>query len=305
MRRINYHHLHYFWVVARHGKLTHAAKLLRISQSALSMQIRQLEEELGQELFVRKGRLLELSEAGRIAYSYADDIFRRGEELGALLSEGRRPERHVVRIGSVATLSRNFQEAFVQPLLGRPDVHLVMQVGRLEEMLSRLAAHSIDLVLSNAHVQGDQEHPWRSSLIARQAVSVVGRKTPRRKRFRLPDDLHDRHLLVPGAGSEVRNAFELLCEQWELHPKVLAEVDDMAMLRLLARDSRALAIIPKVVVRDEINSGLLQEHATLPGVFESFYAVTIRRHFASPLINELLSRPAGDFLEFQPMDSKA
>ena len=298
MRRLNYHHLHYFWVVARQGKLTQAARLLRISQSALSMQIRQLEDELEQELFLRQGRSLELTEAGRITFSYADRIFRQGEELQALLAEGIRPHRHVVRIGSVATLSRNFQEAFVRPVIDRKDVHLVMQAGRLEDMLSRLAAHSIDLLLSNVAVQGDEEHSWRSRLVARQAASVIGKAGPigRRKRFRLPQDLKDRPVLVPGPTSEVRSGFELLCQQWDVHPHVLAEVDDMAMLRLIARDSDALAILPKVVVRDEIKNGDLVELATLPGVYEHFYAISVQRHFNSPILQELLSRPAEEYL---------
>ena len=296
MRRINYHHLHYFWVVAKQGKLTQAARLLSISQSALSMQIRQLEENLGQDLFLRKGRALELTEAGRIAFSYAEDIFKRGEELDALLSEGHRPERHLVRIGAVATLSRNFQEAFVKPVIDREDVHLVMHSGRLDELLSRLAAHSIDILLSNVPVQGDEEYPWRCRLVARQAVSVIGRPAPKKRKFRLPEDLRDSRLLLPGPGSEIHSAFGLLCEQWGVHPHVLAEVDDMAMIRLLARDSEALAILPKVVVRDEISAGTLVAHATLPGVFENFYAVSIQRHFESPILKELLARPAEAFL---------
>jgi len=297
MRRLNYHHLHYFWVVARQGKLTEAARLLRISQSALSMQIRQLEEQLGQQLFLRQGRSLELTEAGRITFSYADRIFRQGEELQAYLEEGIRPQRHLVRIGSVATLSRNFQEGFVRPVIDRKDVHLVMQSGRLEDMLSRLAAHSIDLLLSNVPVPGDEEHPWRSRLVARQAVSVIGHpRTSGRQRFRLPEDLKDRPVLLPGGSSEVRSGFELLCEQWDVHPHVLAEVDDMAMLRLIARDSDALSILPKVVVRDEINNGDLVELATLPGVYEHFYAISVERHFKSPILQELLSRPAEEYL---------
>lgn len=295
MRRLNYHHLHYFWMVARQGKLTETAELLKISQSALSMQIRQLEDDLGQPLFHRKARRLELTEAGRIAFSHAEDIFRRGDQLRALLVEGRQADRQHVRIGSVATLSRNFQEAFVRPLIDREDVHLVMQSGRLEEMLSRLATHSIDLLLSNVPVQGDEEHAWRSRLIAKQAVSIIGHGRRRRK-FRLPEDLQEAKVLVPGQGSEIRNAFELLCEQWEVQPTVLAEVDDMAMLRLLARDSAALAIMPKVVVRDEINSGILIEHVSLPGVYENFYGIRVRRQFESPIIRELMRRPAEDFL---------
>lgn len=300
MQRLNYHHLHYFWVVARQGKLTQAAELLNISQSALSMQIRQLEEELGKDLFVRKGRSLELTEVGRITLSYADQIFRQGEELQALLGHGLRPTREMIRIGSVATLSRNFQEAFVAPVIDRTDVHLVMQSGRLEDMLSRLASHALDILLSNVQVPGDEERPFRTRLLARQAVGVIGKRTDRGGRFRLPDDLRDRPVLLPGQYSEIRSGFELLCEEWGVQPEILAEVDDMAMLRLLARDSDAFAILPKVVVRDEISSGELFEYATLPGLHENFYAISVRRHYQSSLMKELLARPSDDF--FNPVE---
>lgn len=296
MQRINYHHLHYFWCVAKLGKLTDAARMLNVSQSALSTQIAQLEDLLGQPLFIRSGRRLSLSEAGRIAYSYADDIFRRGEEMAALLMKGERPEQKMLRVGAVSTLSRNFQEAFIAPLLGETDVHLVMQSGRLQDLLTGLGTHSLDVVLSNVAVRGDEENPWRSRRVARQRVSVIGK--PRgRKAFRIPEDLRDTPLLLPGAHSDIRGAFDLLCEQWNLRPLVRAEVDDMAMLRLLVRDSDSLAILPKVVVRDEIESGVLKEHAVLPGLYENFYAISVKRHFEPPLLKRLLARSTDNMLD--------
>ena len=173
MSRLNFHHLHYFWAVAREGHLTRAAGQLHVSQSALSAQIRQLEEQLGQPLFTRQGRALHLTEAGRVALAYADTIFATGQELLAVLRDGQRRDRQVLRIGAVATLSRNFQENFIRPLLPRPDVELVLQSGSLTELLARLGVHTLDLVLSNRPVQGDAEHPWRCRRIARQPVTCA------------------------------------------------------------------------------------------------------------------------------------
>jgi LysR family transcriptional activator of nhaA len=300
--RLNFHHLHYFWFVVRQGRLTEAARLLRVSQSALSTQIRQLEETLGQRLFDRVGRRLVLTEAGRIAFSYAEEIFRKGEELSALLAQGIGPERQVIRIGAVATQSRNFQEAFLKPVLDRRDAYLTLRSGRLEELLTQLASHQIDLVLSNVPVQADDEHPWRCRRIARQQVSVIGQPRAGGEPFRLPDDLRGARLLVPGVRSEIRPAFDLLCEQWHLRPTIAAEVDDMAMLRLLARDTDALAVMPPVVVRDEIAAGRLVEHARLPGLYENFYAITIRRHFEHSHIRQLLERTEADPLFLTPED---
>ncbi|TAG32737.1 MAG: LysR family transcriptional regulator [Polaromonas sp.] len=296
MARLNFHHLHYFWAVAKEGHLTRAASQLNVSQSALSAQIKQLEHQLGQPLFTRQGRALQLTEAGRVALAYADTIFAAGSELVATLRDGQRLERQVLRIGSVATLSRNFQESFLKPLLLRTDVELVLHSGSLVELLARLSVHTLDVVLSNSSVPADMDHPWRCRRIARQPVSLVGRPRPAGQAFRYPQELAEVPLLLPGRGNEIRAGFDLLCEQAGLRCRVMAEVDDMAMLRLLARDTAGVALLPAVVVRDELRQGILQEYAVVPHLFESFYATTVQRHFEPALLKALLGRNQADVL---------
>lgn len=300
MSRLNYHHLHYFWAVAKEGNLTRAASRLHVSQSALSVQIRQLEEQLGQALFERRGRTLQLTEAGRLALSYAESIFAAGGELVALLREGRRANRQVLRIGAVSTLSRNFQENFVRPLLERDDVELVLQSGGLAELLGRLRVHTLDVVLSNRRVHGTTDEPWRCRRIARQAVSLVGRPRPKRRAFRFPEELAEVPLLLPGPDHDIRAGFDLMCEQRGLRYRLRAEVDDMAMLRLLARDSDSVALLPTVVVQDELRSGRLVEYAVVPELSETFYAISVRRHFEPPLLKALLKRTEADVLGIPP-----
>ena len=296
MSRLNFHHLHYFWAVAKEGHLTRAAARLHVSQSALSAQIKLLEGQLGHALFTRSGRTLQLTEAGRMALTYADTIFASGHELMALLQGGVRQTRQVLRIGAVATLSRNFQENFVKPLLSRSDVELVLQSGSLEDLLPRLRVHALDLVLSNRRVHADADHPWRCRSIARQPVSLVGRPRTKRRAFRFPEELAEVPLLLPSRDSDIRAAFDLLCEQHGLRCHVLAEVDDMALLRLLARDSGAVALVPSVVVRDELQTRQLVEYCVVPDLVENFYAITVKRHFEPPLLKALLKRDQADVL---------
>ncbi len=300
--RLNYHHLYYFWTVARIGHLTRAAESLHISQSALSGQIRKLEESLGHDLFIREGRRLKLSEAGRVAFSYAEEIFRHGEELTALLKSGTQTNREVLKIGAVATLSRNFQEGFLRPLLGRKDLELKLQSGSLDDLLRRLSAHRVDLILSNQAVSGDDENPWRSRRLARQPVSLIGPagEAPIDINRNLGDFLKGRSLIVPGPDSHIRQAFDQLCEYQGLYPQIIAEVDDMAMMRLLTRDTRHFAILPPVVVRDELKAGVLTDYGALPGVYEEFYAISIRRQFQPALVTELLAQPAEELLTSLP-----
>ena len=296
MTHLNYHHLNYFRMVARTGNLTRAAQQLNVSQSALSTQIRQLEAQLGQALFDRQGRRLVITEAGRIALGYAETIHASGSELLSTFRDGMLQVRQVLRIGAVATLSRNFQESFVEPLLGRGDVTLVLQSGSLPEMLARLAAHSLDLVLSNQRVHADSLHHGQCRRIARQQVSLVGRPRSAATPFRFPDDLQGLNLILPSPQSELRAAFDLLCEQYKLRITALAEVDDMAMVRVLARASAAPAVVPTVVVRDELRDGTLQEYCRLPNLWENFFAINVKRQYQHPLIEGLFERSDSDLL---------
>lgn len=286
MRRLNFHHLHYFWVVAKEGNLTRAAQSLHVAQSALSTQIRALEEQLGHALFIRSGRNLLLTEAGQLVLDYADSIFALGSELQMTL-QGALQANQQLRIGAVATLSRNFQENLLRPFLGRGELRIVLESGSLGELLERLALHKLDVVLTNQAVSSDVQRSWRCRLLDRQSVCLVG--PPRASEFDLQRDLQQARLIVPGRSSDIRSQFDLFCDSRGLRPDICAEVDDMAMLRLLARDSGDMALLPAVVVQDELQAGVLQLYAEIPEIAEQFFAVTLQRHFNLSILEELLA----------------
>jgi LysR family transcriptional activator of nhaA len=288
MSGLNYHHLRYFWGIAHEGKLTQAAERFNVSQSALSTQVKKLEDQLGHALFEREGRGLKLTEAGRIALDYADTVFQAGEELLRTLEGQPGTERKVLRVGAITTLSRNFQIALLRPLLDRGDVELVVRSGTMRELLSQLEAHAIDLVLSNHPVARDAKASWHSHLLQVQPVSIVGPPVPDGSELRFPEDLATMPILVPSLDSDVRVAFDRLLELAAIRPTIVAEVDDMAMLRLFARDSHCLALVPPVVVRDELRDGILVERCKIPEITESFYAITQSRRFPNPLVKELV-----------------
>ncbi len=292
---LNFHHLQYFWAVAHEGHLTRAAARLHVAPSAVSTQIAKLERELGHPLFERAGRQLTLTEAGRIVLDHADTIFAMGRELvGTLQLQGK--ERHVLRVGSLATLSRNFQVAFLAPLFGRDDVELVVRSGAFGELLRALEAHRLDVVLANTVPVRDAATPWVAHALAEQPVSLVGRPAgarPRRRTRQSPEHvralLERERLVVPSGETAIRASFDALVERLGVRPRIAAEVDDMAMLRLLARDGVGVAIVPSIVVRDELERGELVELARLPGLVETFYAITPKRRFPNALLAELLA----------------
>lgn len=285
---LNYHHLRYFRAIVQEGGLTKAAARLNVAQSALSIQLRQLEENLGHALFERKNRALVLTEAGQIALRYADSIFRTGEEMIDTLQHRSRKTRQVLRIGAVATLSRNFQWEFLQPLRNRRDVEVVLRSGSLRDLMLQLRNHSVDAVLSNQALPRDAETGHHSHLLAEQEVSLVARPSAGMKPFSFPDDFRKTPVVLPGLESDIRATFDLLMDQEGIRPIIAAEVDDMAMLRVLSLHLKAMALVPKVVVRDELRAGLLVERYRFPAIKESFYAITPSRTFPNPLVRELI-----------------
>lgn len=288
MSGINYSHLRYFHAVAHEGNLTRAAEALHVSQSAVSVQIHKLEESLGARLFDRRGRLLVLTDAGRLALDHADAIFGLGDRLATALRKGR-PEQSL-RVGALATLSRNFQVAFLAPVLERGDVRLLLRSGELRALLKQLEAHRIDVLLSNLTPPRQADVPWIQHLIAEQPVALIGQAQRVRRRRQWRDLLASEPLVLPAPESGLRSAFDALVHRLKITPRIAAEADDMAMLRLLVRQNVGLGVIPPVVVRDELAAGVLVQVAGLPGLRETFVALTLPREFPNPLLASLIQQ---------------
>jgi len=287
---LNYHHLRYFWLIARERNLTRAARQLHVSPSALSTQLRTLEARLGQPLFDRRRKTLGLTEAGRLAFDYAETIFRAGNELLDTFAGQASARRRPLRVGATATLSRNFQLDFVRPLLARRDVGVVLRSGNLRELLVQLEACAVDVILTTELVPADAERKLEHHLMAEYPVSLVAARRVKVARGKFPFNLRQVPLVLPGKASALRAAFDALLARAGICPRVAAEVDDMAMLRLLAREGAGVALVPPVVVRDELRSGQLREVCRVPGLTKPYYAITLQRQFPHPLVRELIDR---------------
>lgn len=288
MNDLNYHHLRYFREVAHDGNLTRTAERLNLSQSALSAQIRQLEARLGHPLFDRKGRRLALTEVGRIALDHADRIFGTGEELIATLRETG-PGRQTIRVGANSTLSRNFQLGFLRPVLGRAEVAIVLRSGNVPVLYDALQALALDVVLTTEPPARDVFAGFVAHRIAEQKVGIFGTRA-RMRHPTLAALLQAEPVILP-TESSIRTGFDSLVARLGVTPRIAAEVDDMAMVRLLAREDLGLAIAPAVVLADEIASGLFHPSGFDLRIVETFYAVTTDRRFPNPLLRELLGGP--------------
>ncbi len=229
-----------------------------------------------------------LTEAGRITLTHADTIFATGEDLISTLRQRVNTRQQTLRVGSMATLSRNFQLGFLQPVLGRPDVDLILRSGPLRDLLASLEDHQLDVVLTNVVPMRDSHVQWISHALAEQPVTLVGKQERVGKGASLQDLLAHQPLILPTIESSIRTGVDALLDRMGIKPRIAAEVDDMAMLRLLARENLGLAVVPPIVVKDEIDSGLLVEAVQFPRLTESFHAITLVRRFPNPLLQQLL-----------------
>lgn len=289
MNQLNYHHLRYFHAIVREGTLTRAAERLHVSQSALSIQLKKLEESLGCALFDRQHKTLTLTEEGKMVLDYAETIFRTGDEMLATLQNKNKRYRDVLRVGAVSTLSKNFQLKFLKRALDDQFLEVVIHSASLRVLIAQLKAHMIDLVLSNNPVMRDHESKIHCQLIAEQPVSLVAPPSfKKRRKFKFPQDLCDVPMVLPSLESNIRAGFDLIMEREGIRPLIAAEVDAMAMLRLIARETEAITLVPPVVVQDELKNGRLVELYQIPEIRENFYAITASRRYPNPYLEKLL-----------------
>lgn len=295
MEPLNYHHLHYFWLVAREGRLTAAADKLGLSPSTLSAQIRQLEEQVGVELFRRRGRGMELTDAGRAALDTADQIFGLGQELQAgLRTIGSAAAVLRLRVGVADVLPKALSARLVQPALqiARP-VHLVCRQGRPERLIADLGLHDVDLVLTDAPAGLSRglrvhTHPLRSSPVGLYGAPALAARI----RDAFPAALEGAPLLLSGEGTARRRAVEAWLAGRGLRPQVIAECEDSAMLKSFGQAGLGLIAMPTAVEGELASWYGMQPVGVLDGVEEQVFAVTTERRPTHAGVRAILAAAA-------------
>jgi LysR family transcriptional activator of nhaA len=286
IRRLNYQHLLYFWSVVRTGSLTRACQELALSPPTISAQLRTLEERLGEKLLAKSGRTLVPTEVGRLVYSYADQIFGLGQDLVEALEHrpSARPLRLVVGIDDVVPKEiayRILRPAFA---LKRP-VRLVCREGTLERLVADLAVHEIDVVLSDApitpslnvraysHSLGTCEVPW-------MATPTLA-KTLRRG---FPKSLDGVPVLLPTDDTAIRRALDQWFEKNDVHPVMIGEFEDYAMLREFARAGHGFAPVPSLLEEQFRRQYGFARVGLATGVKGEFFAISIERKIKNPAV---------------------
>ncbi|HEY0590483.1 MAG TPA: LysR family transcriptional regulator, partial [Thermoanaerobaculia bacterium] len=255
MEWLNYHHLYYFWAVAREGSIARATKILHLTQPTISAQLRQLEDSLGERLLEKSGRGLALTEAGRVAFRYADEIFALGRELRDTLRDRPtgRPRRATVGIADV--IPKLVAYRILRPALDpRADVELVCREGVTEALLEALAQHEVDLVLTDAPASRRPLHAF-NHFVGESGTSFFGSAALAAAHGAgFPRSLAGAPLLVPAAGTQLRRALEMWLNEREIVPRRVGEFDDLALLTVFGTAGRGIFPAPTVIERD-VESG--------------------------------------------------
>jgi LysR family transcriptional regulator, transcriptional activator of nhaA len=288
MEWLNYHHLLYFWLVAREGSVTRASKQLRLAHPTVSGQIHQLEENLGEKLFVRHGRNLALTEIGRVAFRYADQIFTLGQELQDVFkgrAVGRQPLRLVVGVSD--TIAKSIVHRILEPAFGLEDrVQIVCREDRsTDAFMTDLAEHVVDVVLSDAPAgPGTAVRTFSHPLGECGTSFFAAPKLARSLQRGFPGSLDGAPLILPGSDSTFRRALNEWFSGREIHPQVVAELDDFALASVFGEGGRGVFAAPDVVAAELGQRYTVKLVGKAPQIRQRFYAISGERKLKHPAV---------------------
>lgn len=287
---LNYHHLLYFWVVAHEGSIAAATKKLNLTQPTISAQLRLLEESLSEKLFVKSGRRLELTEAGRIALRYADEIFALGRELRDTLRD--RPTGRPVRVtvGIADVVPKLVAYRVLRPAFETADeVEMVCREASSEQLLHLLGQHEVDLVLTDAPASAMPLRAYNHLLGESGTTFFAAPSLAARLKRTFPRSLHRAPLLLPGAATQIRRALELWLDRSGIEPQRIGEFDDLALMAAFGRAGKGVFPAP-TGIEDEIQEqDGVRVVGRLPEVKERFYAVSAERKIKNPMVSAITS----------------
>lgn len=284
MEWLNFHHLRYFWMVAKKGSVRKAADELHVSQPSISAQLKLLEESLEAKLFRRSGRNLVLSETGHLVLSYADEIFSSGRELMSAVKQrpGKRPLRF--NIGLTDAFPKVIAFQIVKAALRFTDpIHIVCREGEIGPLVQQLQAHRLDIVLADEPASSSLKTKTFNHRLGRSgftfcAVPALAAKL--RRNF--PHSLNDAPALLPTENMGLRSALETWFDQKEIHPRVIGEFEDSALMGVCSSGGRGFTVVPTVVDRIALKQYGLKVIARVEECGSDFYAITADRRLKHP-----------------------
>jgi LysR family transcriptional activator of nhaA len=283
---LNYHHLFYFWVVAREGGVSKGAAKLRLAQPTVSAQIRSLERALGERLFDRRGRTLALTDIGRLVYRYADEIFSIGRELLNAVRGRPTVRPALLTIGVADAVPKLMVRRLLQPALADPDrLHLVVREDKPEALIGQLSAHALDAVIADAPAPPHLRVKVFSHLLGESGTTFFApAAVAARLRRRFPASLHGAPMLLPTLNTAIRRGLDHWFERRGVAARILAEFEDTALLEAFGAEQAAVFPAPTAIEQDVIERHRLGVVGRAPEVRARYYALSAERRLKHPAV---------------------
>lgn len=284
---MNFKHLHYFWVTAKAGGIMRAGEQLHTTPQTLSGQIKLLEDRLGRKLFRKSGRKLELTENGRLALGYADQIFTLGAELETALHQAHGGQRVLdFRVGVADSVAKSVAYRLLEPAMSVPEpVKLICSEGKFPELLSQLALHRLDLVIADEPMSKRMSIKAFNHPLGSTAMSFFCAPALRdRLRGAFPACLNGMPMLIQGASASVRQQLEGWLIRHQIHPRIIGEFDDGALMTAFGREGRGVFMAPTVLEAETVAQFGVQVIGRSDELVEEFFAVSAQRRITHPCV---------------------
>ncbi|MDB5765114.1 MAG: nhaR [Herminiimonas sp.] len=288
---VNFRHLYYFWVVAKEGSVTRAAERLDVAVQTISAQLSLLEQSIGKSLLAPQGRRLTLTEAGRIALGYADQIFLLGEQMQDALADSDVDRTMRLTVGISDSLPKLISSRLLEAALRLPErVKLVCFEDKFESLLGDLSVHKLDVVLTDRPVPSGTTLRVFSHLLGESEITLFGLPALAKKyRPKFPASLNGAPLLLPTRNNAIRGRIDHWFETHDLRPDVVGEFDDNALLNTFGRSGLGLFPAPSALAADVEEQFGAVPVGELSQVREQFYAISNERKIKHPAIDAILS----------------
>jgi LysR family transcriptional activator of nhaA len=293
---MNFKHLHYFWVTAKAGGIMRAGEQLHTTPQTLSGQIKLLEDWLGRKLFRKNGRNLELTEDGHLALGYADQIFALGTELETAVRQAHGGQRVLdFKVGVADAVTKSIAYRLLEPALSVAEpVRLVCSEGKFPDLLAQLALNRLDLVIADEPMSKRLSVKAFNHPLGRTAMSFFCAPELRRQlKGGFPQCLNDFPLLIPGAQASVRQQLEGWLARHQIHPRIIGEFDDGALMNAFGREGRGAFMAPTVMEHDTVAQFGVEVIGRTEELVDEFYAVSVERRITHPCVVAITSAARG------------
>lgn len=289
---LNYHHLRYFWTVAKEGSLRRAAEKLRTSQPSICAQIKSLEQAAGEQLFRRQGRSLVMTETGHLVFGYADEIFSLGQELSSAVKQAPTMRRQRLNVGVSDSFPKLLTYQILKPLIeNTPPVFLSCREGKNEDLLGQLAVHRLDIVLMDEPAPTALKFKSFNHPLGSCGLSFCAHKQLAKKMAgRFPKCLNEAPALLPASTSSVRRSLDQWFQAMRIQPVVIAEFEDAALTKVVATGGAGFIVVPTVVEKEAVERYEFQVLGRTEECREHFFAVTAERRMSHPAVMKLTER---------------